>query len=100
MNTRVVIVTAMLAALSPDAVMAEEIRPTHGLVARARQQQQQQQQQPGQQINRGEYEYHFRRVGDNILFCAYYAGGNGGFCTKGGPKYVAQTDKAAVQFCK
>jgi len=98
MNTGVAIIAAMLPAISPTVVMAEEIQSAHELVVRA--QRQQQQQQPEQQIQPGEYEYHFRKVGESILFCAHVALGNGGFCTKVGPKYVARVDKAAVEFCK
>jgi hypothetical protein len=98
MNTGTVIVAAMLAAISPSVAMAGELRPTHELVAKARQQQQEQ--QPDQKIQPGEYEYHFRNVGGNILFCAYYSGGNGGFCTTIDRKYIARVDKSAVEFCR
>jgi hypothetical protein len=45
-------------------------------------------------------EYHFRSLDGHILWCAYYPGGNGGFCKKTTPRMVADTDRAAAEFCK
>jgi hypothetical protein len=98
MNTRVATVTAILAVFIPTSVMAEELRSTHELVVRAKRQQQEQ--QPEEQIQPGEYEFHFRKVGESVLFCAHVALGNGGFCTKVGRRYVAQVDRAAAEFCR
>jgi hypothetical protein len=57
-------------------------------------------QQPGEPLNPEQYEYRFRKAGDVILFCVYYIGANGGYCTKNGPKYVTRTDQAAAQWCR
>lgn len=85
-------------ALTPVAVHATEIRPSPELVARALHQQEKQ--EPNIRHNPEDYEYHFRKIGERILFCAYYVGGNGGYCDKMGPNYVTKTDRAAIQFCK
>jgi hypothetical protein len=96
MKTTIIAIAAVLAA--SWTATAGEIQPTHELVSKALRQQQRQ--QPKETFNPEEYEYHFRKAGDVILFCVYYIGANGGYCTKNGTKYVTRTDQAAAQWCR
>jgi hypothetical protein len=84
------------ALIGPSHVMATKIAPTPKMLAEA------------EQMKKFEYpdddptsyEYHFRSVGGHILWCAHASGGNGGFCTKITPRYVAGTDRGAAEYCK
>jgi hypothetical protein len=81
------------------AAQAQEIRPTPKMLAEA------------QRMQKGEnpddpaypptpYEYHFRNLGGHILWCAHASGGNGGFCKRLPPGYVAEVDRNAAEYCK
>jgi hypothetical protein len=74
-------------AFSNLVVQAEEIKATPELIERV---------QP--YINKtsentyNNTEYHFRRIGDHILFCIYANGGNGHFCRKVEPYLVGRVN--------
>ncbi len=90
------IVCSLLSLFASSSAIATEIAPTPKLLAEA------------QQMNKTEYpdasstsfEYHFRIVGDHILWCAYATGGNGHFCMKVTKPFVTNTDRAAADYCK
>jgi hypothetical protein len=87
---------AMAITIGASPAMAEEIAPTPKMMEAA------------EQMNKFKYpnedaeafEYHFRNLGGHILYCAHPSEGNGGFCTKITPRYVADTDRSAVEYCK
>lgn len=90
------IVYTLLGLFASNAAIAAEITPTQTMLARA------------QQLNKIEHEnegsisfkYHFRKIGDNILWCSYAEGGNGHFCMKVNRSTVAKTDRGAADYCK
>jgi hypothetical protein len=90
------IVYTALSLFATSTAMATEIAPTPKMLAEA------------EQMKKFEYpdddptsyEYHFRSVGGHILWCAHASGGNGGFCIKITPRHVADTDRAAADYCK
>jgi hypothetical protein len=88
-------IAALAATLSAHA-MATEIAPTPKMLAAA--EQMIKIEYPAE--NEQSFKYHFRNLGGHILWCAHPAEGNGGFCTKITPRYVADTDRSAVEFCK
>jgi hypothetical protein len=75
---------------------AEEIRPTPQMLDSA----QQMKKIEFPDDNPSSYEYHFRNLSGHILWCAYATGGNGGFCKKINPTMVAETDRAARDYCR
>jgi hypothetical protein len=95
MLTRFTIVAAC-ALIGPSHVMATEIAPTPKMFAEA--EQMKKFEYPDD--DSASYEYHFRNLGGHILFCAHSSGGNGGFCTKITPRYVADTDRGAAEYCR
>jgi|ERR1700722_4743454 hypothetical protein len=46
-----------------------------------------------------QWEFHFRNLEGHVLWCAYATGGNGGFCKRLPPGYVARVDRAATEEC-
>jgi hypothetical protein len=46
-----------------------------------------------------EWQFHFRNVDGHVLWCAYATGGNGGFCHRLPPGYVARVDRSAAEEC-
>ena len=86
--------------LGPALIMgrahAEEIAPTPKMMADA--EQANKFQHPDEDAQ--SFEYHFRNLGGHILWCARVSGGNGGFCMKLPPGYVATTDRPLPSIAK
>lgn len=90
-------VALMIAFASPAIVgfaTAAEIAPTPKMLARAREMNKM------QNPDGGSFEFHFRKLGGHILWCAHASLGNGGFCEKLTKSYVANTDRGAADFCR
>ena len=83
---------AALAVFAATAAIAIEIKPSPKMVSDAK------------KLNTddisGGYEYYFRSIGGHVLWCAYYSGGNGNYCTKVNHSYIEHADRAAVDYCK
>jgi hypothetical protein len=45
-------------------------------------------------------EYHFRRLGELVMVCAYHYGGNGGFCVRTPLSQVKRVDELAEDECR
>jgi hypothetical protein len=90
------IVHTALSLFATSSAMATEIAPTPKMLAEAKQMIKIEYPDDDAQS----YEYHFRNLGGHILWCAHASRGNGGFCTKITPRMVADTDRAAGEYCK
>jgi hypothetical protein len=90
-------VVAALSARGPAHAMATEIAPTPKMLAEVRELNKY---KHPREEDAQSYEYHFRNLGRHVLYCAYYSGGNGGFCKKITPQWVASIDRAAAEYCK
>ncbi|MCW2286088.1 hypothetical protein M2323_003925 [Rhodoblastus acidophilus] len=90
------IISTVLSLLVSGPAIATEISPTQKMLAEAK------------RMNKVNYpdagsvsfEYHFRDIGGHVMWCAYATGGNGNFCVKITQEIVANTDRAARDYCK
>ena len=93
--SRLALYLALFAFVGREPAHATEIAPTPKMLADAR------------EMNAArwpddkgtEWEFHFRNVDGHVLWCAYATGGNGGFCQRLAPGYVARVDRSAAEEC-
>jgi hypothetical protein len=92
-----VALTALIPSLSRDALARPlppgEIAPTPDMLARA----------AGtipREDHDAPFEYHFRRLGELVMVCAYRYGGNGGFCVRTPLSEVKHIDELAEDECR
>jgi hypothetical protein len=89
--------TALIPSLSRDALARPlppgEIAPTPEMLARAAR-------TIPRDVHEARLEYHFRRLGELVMVCAYHYGGNGGFCVRTPLSEVKRIDELAEDECR
>jgi hypothetical protein len=92
MNRKHLLITLATVIALTNTAIAGELQPTPEMLAKAKR-------ILPQQGPNDRPEYHFRRIGNSLLACAYHWGANGGFCTQTPLSLVRKIDERAKDWC-